>query len=818
MPRKRDKSQLSLFHVPIYKRVWFKRLVGALILLGVLGALGTLIFLKPYYDRAQEFDLDEIDNVDLASVIYDRRGVEVGLIFADENREHIEIDDLPYHLVQALVAAEDSRFYEHRGVDFMGIARAAILNFKAGATTQGASTITQQLARNAFDLRERSIERKLVEAFLASRIEDEFTKSEILELYFNRVYFGPRAYGIRAASRRYFSKEPADLTIDEAALLCGLVKAPNRLSPLRNPEGAIGTRNNVLRRMAVEGMISEDEAKALQEKPLTLNPELANTSHPYPYIEVRKQLESVLTPEQLATGGFKIYTTLDTKLQEVAEQSLIKRLAEVEARRGYPHQTFAQYQAAENRAQLTGGEVEREYLQGATLVIDNQSGGILAMVGGRNYADNKFNIALWARRRAGTGFLPFIYGAAFERGMFPGTEVDDEPIDNKRVMVGDVVGILGEWGAESEEVFYEEKIPARRALVNSKIAASVRIGEEVGLKNVVDFARRAGVDVPKEMENFPSTFVGQTETTLAEYCRAYSFMAHGGKGPNQLHLVTRVLDRNGEEIYRRFDEDTSVEVTDPVTAFQLHSCLKESLSQGTAAKATTRYGLKEMDAGGQTSTAYGFTDNWFIGYNSRITCGVWAGLNRPQSIYEGAFSSDTILPVWVDVMNASVESYPPTPIFPPAEAMRVEICRTSGKRATDYCYEDVGMLEGTDSRLVRTTYFEYVREGTDPGGLCDVHERDPDLQPDNLQLQPGEAAAPTVTSRSVIPLAPVLTGLDPYSSVQSIVQEPEKAPEKEPEVRRATVVRPVQVGGQTDDDPPFRVRLKGPGELTFEDE
>lgn len=822
MPRKRDKRHLKLFHVPFYKRTWFKRSVGICLLLGLVSVLLVVIFLKKYYDIAQTYDLDQIDNVELASVIYGANGEEIGTIFEDENREIVSLDDLPWHLVQALVAAEDSRFYKHKGVDYVGILRAFKMNLEAGKTTQGASTITQQLARNAYPVAKDSgspYERKLVEAFLASRIEAAYSKSQILEFYFNRVYFGPRAYGIRAAAQRYYSKEPRDLTVVEAAQICGLIKSPNKLSPLRDKEAALGTRNNVLLRMEIEGMLTAAEASEYRASPVRVNPSLSNTDHPYAYIEVRKQLEDMLTPEQLSTGGFRIYTTIDSSLQQSAERSLKAQLAKVEQTKGFPHQTYQAYQQAAAAAKVSGDEVKREYLQGGALVIDNVSGAILAMVGGRDYADNKFNVALWARRSAGTGFLPFIYAAAFEKGLLPGSRVEDEQLDNKRLMVGDVVGIVGEWGQESGEIYYEGDIPVRRGLIDSKISASVRVAEKPGLARVVDFARRAGVSVPKSAEKFNSTLVGQVNTTLAEYCLAFSTFAHGGKRPRDLHLITRVVDRDGKEIYRWYPDSEMEKVTDAVTAYQVHSCLSDALKEGTAMKAMTEYGLNSMDAGGKTSTAYGFTDNWFIGYNSRVTCGVWTGLNRPIPIYEGAFSNDTVLPIWVDVMNASMENYPPSAILPPAEATRIEVCKVSGKRATDYCYENTGALDGQQSRLVRTTYFEYIRKGQDPGGFCDVHERDPDLQTDSLQLAEDSGSSSVSTlARSILPKGPVLIGLDPYNSVKSLVVQ-EEASDEGVNVRRAVAAQPaVAVGVAEEEDVPFRLGLKPPKALDFSDE
>ena len=338
-----NRRKVRLYREPFWRKRWLQLCVLWGAVAAVVGVLGVIVALKPFYDKAQSFDLELIDDLPVASVIYDRSGVEIGRIYDEENRELVTLDDVPFHLIQTLVAAEDSRFFEHKGVDFVGIIRAVWLNFKAGSTTQGASTITQQLARNAFDLREKSIKRKLTEAFLAHRIEQNFTKQKILELYLNRIFFGPSAYGIRSAARVYFSKRPLDLTIEECATICGLIKSPVRLSPLRNPADSLKARNYVLDRMGEEGMLTLAELEELKAKPLVTNPDSVVTRYPYVYEEIRTSLLDLLPEEEVARGGFHIYTTLDSGLQKVAQESLRRHLDEVEKREGFPGQTYAQF-------------------------------------------------------------------------------------------------------------------------------------------------------------------------------------------------------------------------------------------------------------------------------------------------------------------------------------------------------------------------------------------------------------------------------------------------------------------------------------------
>lgn len=812
-----NRRKIHLYREPFWRRRWFRWGLASVTMLTVGGTIGALLFLKPFYDRAQEFDLRLIDDLPVASVIYDRHGEEIGRIFDDENRELVTLDDVPFHLVQALMAAEDSRYFEHQGVDYIGITRAVFLNLKAGETTQGASTITQQLARNAYGLTERSVNRKLTEAFLARRIERHFTKQEILELYLNRIFFGPGAYGVRSAARRYFGKDPRDLSIEECATICGLIKSPVRLSPLRNPEESLKARNYVLDRMREEGMITLEDLDDLQAKPLVTHPDPLVTRYPYVYEEVRGRLMEMLPEEEVKRGGFHIYTTVDAGLQRVAEQSLRRSLDAVEERVEYQGQTYAEYERIRQEAVEKGEDPPLpRYLQGAVLTIDNSTGGILAMVGGRDYAHSKFNAALQARRASGTGFLPFLYAAAFENGANPTTEVADDPMDANRVMIGGLVGILGEWGVESSVNVHEGAIPARRALANSKLGASFRLGQTAGLGKIVDLARRAGIRITDEKARLPATMLGQAETTLGEYCLAYTIFPGQGRRPPGLQLIRRVVDADGKEVLRIDPRSEQlVEVIDPLTAFQTWSCLVDALEVGTGAKARARYGLEGGPFAGKTSTSYGFTDNWFLGGSAKVTTGVWCGFNRPESIFDGAFSNDTVLPAWVEVMEAVSEDREPVPLPPPSQAKRVEMCRLSGKPAGEYCYDRVPDPAGGKPTFVRSTYFEHLRPGTTVEGVCDRHQRDSDLL---AEIFSGEEAdvpeeAPGFVAEAVIPTAPILLGKDPYQSeVPVAAVEEEEIPEGRP------VAKPRVVDGDQGAQQDRLATLPRPGRLALEED
>ncbi|MEZ5302866.1 MAG: transglycosylase domain-containing protein [Verrucomicrobiales bacterium] len=367
----------------------FKFCCWAFLIALIVVPTGLYFYLKPFYEKAKVFNLSEIGKLEEPSTIYDRTGQEYGRIYVQDRRP-VTIDEIPHHLIEALVAAEDSRFFAHSGVDYMGMTRAALRNLRAGGTKQGASTITQQLARQTFQILDRTMARKFTEIFLARRIEDPqdggLPKQKILEHYLNLIYFGSGYYGVGAAAQGYFGKPVNELTIDEAALLCGLIKQPHVLSPFNNLERSIQERNYVLSRMVTEGMLSEDEAKKYKGVVPKLAEKQGDARMSFAYEEVRQRVIDQLGFEEAASGGFKIYTTLDGPLQKSLEESLLKRLAETERHPGFEHQTYAQYCAAlarlpEDRSADPEAEaLAPNYLQGAGLAIENETGAVLAVV------------------------------------------------------------------------------------------------------------------------------------------------------------------------------------------------------------------------------------------------------------------------------------------------------------------------------------------------------------------------------------------------------------------------------------------------------
>jgi penicillin-binding protein 1A len=826
----------SGLRLPFYRRAWFSALLALTILAGVAIFGVIAIIITPLQEMAEEFDLDELKKLEAASIIFDRNGDELSRIYV-LNRTPVPIKDIPQHFIDALTAQEDSRYFHHNGVDYIGLSRAVWLNFRAGEVTQGASTITQQLARQTFNLKERSYKRKLLEAFVAQRIERNFSKTEILEMYVNRIFFGANFYGIQAAARGYFGKDAKDLTLNESAVLAGLIKSPNNIQPIKNPQRAMKERDYVLDRMVIEEKLTYDEALREKAQPIIT---VATSSDPrlsYVVEDVRKEVIALVGEERASIGGFMIYTSIDRDLQRAAEASVRRRLAEIEKREGYPHQTYSQFREIfrDYRAKQSKGQVDpatnprpmAEYLQGAALVMDNSDGSILAMVGGRDFIDSQYNRATTGSRPVGTAFTPFVYAAAFSRpDFYPMSQLEDAPLDNRRIMIGGTTGILGEWGAEVDNPQWSQaRISAREALVKSHNSAAVRVGERVALEGgkitpqFLEFAKQAGIKTP--LRDYPSTFLGASEVKLDEMTLAYSNFPTLGKRPPKLHLIQRITDSADKTVFQLGEEALQpVRAMDEIAAYQTHSCLEDALRRGTGAP-SGEYGLGDFPAAGKTGTHYEFKDLWFFGYTSAVTCGVWVGFDKQKTIYPGAFSNRVVLPIWTDIINASAQAHAPQEIHPPESAEKVEICRKSGLRATDFCYEKV---RGPDrvEKSVRNTYFEYLRPESQFNLTCNLHSGEgvpADLQAFHQNMTAGLSdSAALAQSAKFAHIQPVhvrdatIVGIDPYNSEQPILRARPVNEDGTP-ILRAQPVDPAE-GEMAQEEP--ALKLKPPPGLKIE--
>jgi 1A family penicillin-binding protein len=770
------------FRPPWYTRPRFYVPVGIVVLLLVAFAIYLSVLVSDLKGRAATFDLSKLEQMESASVILDRNEKIFGQIYV-ENRETIPYDQLPRDLVNAVVSVEDAKFYQHHGYDFFGIIRAAFKNFAAGHVRQGASTITQQLARNSFALKEKTFRRKLLEIFLARRIEDNFGKQKIIELYLNRIYFGGGLYGAEAAARGYFGKSASEMSLSECAALAGLIKSPNKLSPWADRAASRDARNYALARMRDLGFIDNAKCASAQAEDIAIGSRQNAQGQTYAVDYIRQQVIAAVGWDRAMNEGFRIHTTIDADLQKTAEDSLRQSLERAEKHSGYNHQTHADYAANFRKARSSGTTSTQptpEYLQGAVIGLDNESGGILVLVGGRDFEHNQYDRALQAKRPAGTAMKPFVYAAAFENGLYPGSVVEDSPLDNRAVMIGGTTGILGEWGPESADNRYEGAMTARQALAKSKNGATVRLGMDAGLDAVLQLCRNAGIR--SALRPYPATFLGSSEITLAELALAYTIFPNGGWRPSSPHILERIEEKDGSVVWDAQRDQRKQSVIKPETAYEVHSCLVDALESGTGKAAHSEFGLKKIpDAAGKTGTAYDFTDALFAGYDSNFTCAVWAGFDKPQKIYRGAFGREIALPVWVDVMNAAADHYHPRAIKRPADLKEVEICSRSGLLATDKCYDTVKTAT-SDSVQKRTTYMEIATAAQMPTESCNVHGEPRarlvrDLPPSEFPR--AELAVDLNEVKPVLVKGPtLLADKDPYNSAKATVKA-EPTPDKE---------------------------------------
>ncbi len=772
------------FRPPWYSRPQFYIPLGIVVVLAAAIAVYIAILASDLNSQAATFDLSKLEQMESASVILDRNGKIFGQIYV-ENRETVPYDQLPRDLVNAVVAVEDAKFYQHSGYDFFGIIRAALKNLTAGHVRQGGSTITQQLARNSFALKQKTFRRKVLEIFLARRIEEHFGKQKIMELYLNRIYFGGGLYGAEAAARGYFCKSARGMSLAECATLAGLIKSPNRLSPWTDRAASLEARNYALDRMRDLDFISRERCASARGEEVIIGSRQNAQGQTYAVDYIRQQVIAAVGWDRAMNEGFRIHTTIDVDLQTVAEHSLRSNLERAEQHPDYKHQTYAEYAANFRKAKANGTMSDQpapEYLQGAVIGLDNQTGDILVLVGGRDFEHNQYDRALQAKRPAGTAMLPFVYAAAFEKGMFPGSLVEDSPLDNRAVMIGGTTGILGEWGPESGENRYEGAMPARQALSKSKNGATIRIGMNAGVDSVLQLCSAAGVR--SSLRPYPATFLGSSEITIAELALAYTIFPNGGWRPATPHILERIEEKDGSVVWDAKSARTRQTVIKSETAYEVHSCLVDALESGTGKAARTQFGLKKMPAAGKTGTAYDFTDALFAGYDSNFTCAVWMGFDKPQKIYRGAFGRELALPVWVDIMNAAVERYPPREITRPSDLKEVEICSRSGLLATDKCYDAMKSTSG-DTMQRRTTYMEIATSAQMPTESCNVHgEPRARLVRDlpSSDLPRAELAVDLSEVTSVIIKSPtLLADKDPYSSLK-----PTLRPEPEPEAVKET--------------------------------
>jgi penicillin-binding protein 1A len=650
------------------------RLGGDFAITGLYGGLALAVF---YYVRARPYDMAKVEEMPQRTIVYDRRGQELGRIHG-EKRDVIAYSQISPDFLAAILAREDERFYNHGGVDWIGVGRAVVENLKRGGIEQGASTLTMQLARNSFPLSAKwldfsgkiqELDRKFLEVAVAYRIEAFYEKDEIITHYVNRIFWGHSIRGIEEAARTYFEKHARELTLSESALLAGIVRGPNAFSPFNDIEKAVRERDSTLDRMVIAGSIKPEEAAAAKKDPITVRPEWRRIFHDsYAMDAIRRELERILEEENIELGGLEITTTIDHLIQKKAEEALDAKLRQVERTPGYPHPTRAAWQALPVAA-----KTRPEYLQGSVVAIENLTGAVLAIVGGRNADESKFNRALQGRRQIGSVFKPFVYLAAFDAGIRPSTLISDGPIAR-----GEIKG-AGNWRPQNSDGSFGGMQPASYGLIRSRNTMSVRLGNRAGIDQVADVALSAGFETP--VPKMPTSYLGAWEASTYEVASAYTVFPNSGRRfPPR--IIDEIRDRKGNVLYK--NERISYEATSPGSSWTVSNILREVTTRGTAASVKS-LGFNKP-CGGKTGTTNDYKDAWFAGYTSSVTCAVWVGLDTPKKIIDRGYGSTLALPVWVEVMKTADKlGYKAEGLKSQLSFVECRICRASGKRATAGC-------------------------------------------------------------------------------------------------------------------------------------
>ncbi len=659
--------------------------------------------------------------------IYDRRDALLAEFYI-ERRILVPFHRIPKNLIQATLAIEDNKFYSHFGIDFKGLLRALYQNIRAGRVVQGGSTITQQLAKVLFLTSERSLSRKMKEALLALRIERTYSKEEILALYFNQIYLGSGAYGVEAAAQTYFDKGVANLTLAEAALLAALPKAPSFLSPLRYPERARKRRNLVLSRMQRLGFVSAGAAREARMSPLGVaGGKSVEASAPHFVERVRRELQEMFGNRDLYRNGLRVYTTLDLGLQRRARDAVIKGLEAVDRRRGFrkppgvaSSNGKAPWPAPGARLMgrvtrrdgkrifgLFGGhpasfvlvdagswkhlspgipllvEVESADIaarrltvkpvapaEGSLIALDNRTGAIRAMVGGRDFEKSQFNRAIQALRQPGSSFKPFIYTAALKKGFKPNDIIVDAPVSywdpsSKKM-----------WKPTNYEKRFFGRVTLQRSLEHSINVATIRLLEKVGTRRVSGLVKRLGVLSP--IEPYLSMALGTSVVNLLEMTSAYATIANGGLRTVP-YTIQRVETADGRNLFER--EARITRALDPETAYLMAHMLRGVVERGTGRKAK----VLDRPLAGKTGTTDEFKDAWFIGFSPGLALGIWVGLDTNESLGRGETGARAALPIWVETMGVWIRNHPDEKFPIPRDIRLVEVDSRTGLLAAPPC-------------------------------------------------------------------------------------------------------------------------------------
>lgn len=600
-----------------------------------------------------------------------------------EERREVPLTELPPLLVRAVIVTEDRRFYSHHGLDVIGITRALLTNVRRGEVVQGGSTLTQQLMKNFFLTDERRLGRKATEAIMALLTERRYGKDEILQNYLNEIYFGQNGlqgiFGVWEASDFYFARPPQELSIGDIALLAGLIRAPNALSPFRWPERARARRDTVLGLLRDDGEIDDAQYAAAVAEPLHIAAVHTRGNTAPNFVDfLREDLSRNYSPELLTSEGLGIFTSLDVQLQQAAAAAVRNGITELERR----------------HPQLVERDADHR-VQAALIAVRPQTGAIVAMVGGRDYETTQFNRAVHAARQPGSIFKPIVFLAAFAAAsdggnpITPATSVVDEPFEWKYDG--------GSWRPSNYRDQYFGRVTARRALELSLNAATSRVAYQVGLESILDVAHRIGIDSP--LPPYPSVILGAAEVTPFEVAQAYAVIANQGLKAT-LRGANKVVDRQGQIVERR---PVAVErAVSPEAAYLVAHLMEGVLDHGTGR------GVRELGfmrpAAGKTGTTNDARDAWFAGFTPDLLAVVWVGFDDGQPL--GLTGAEAALPMWTDFMQHATAAVAPAQFRPPTGVALVRIDPYTGAIATGGCPE---------------TLIEAFWRGQEPTVQCPIH-------------------------------------------------------------------------------------------------
>ncbi len=607
-------------------KILFQRIgIGLCLFLGVI--VGVIWF---YRDELPPMSELKSYTMRSGSEVYDRNGKMIYL-FAFERRKLVSVKELPPYLIDALIATEDKSFYHHIGIDILGNIRALFIDVIRMDFSQGASTITQQMARNMFLTLDKKVSRKVKEIILALRIEQNFTKEEILEIYFNKIFFGGQLYGIETASLFYFGKHAMDLTLPEAALLVGMIQRPNYYNPRTHKDRAIERRNFVLSNMFKQKKITQAEYEAAVKS--SINPDQTALKHyasDYFIETIRQYLEKKYGTDKLFEGSLRIYTTLDYNLSNYADSILNAHLTQVENNRNYKSKL--------RNFEQNNSEMVTDYLQGGLVLMENRTGYVRAMIGGRNFSHSKFNRMILAKRQPGSSIKPIYYTAAIERGYTPSTVLNDAPI-----IFIDYKG--EEWKPQNYSREYYGLARMRTAITHSYNVWAVRALYDIGLSAVTDAFQRFGINY--DVTDY-SAALGTYEVTPIQLVSAYTTFPNGGYRVKPI-FIQRVEDKKGKVLERA--KILQYKVCEPEVAYIITSMLQSVVSSGTATSARQGY---NWPAAGKTGTTDEYKDAWFIGFNKELICGIWTGFDTSKTMGSNMAGGVVCAPVWGPVMSKAM--------------------------------------------------------------------------------------------------------------------------------------------------------------------